>query len=169
MTAAPFTASLRFQGRGSTSLHTSLGGRAAELILTKRTPWFVLKVREDFGGVASRNLSCPETKMSAYMVKEHGQGKTMGGIISKTTTGVDMPVHMKRLDRLISNTTGVPRGSTMMEGVLASTIPAHMKSVPELHKVPAREVGKTDSKMAVGTPYSGSKSGYGMASKKHSK
>ena len=98
---------------------------------------------------------------------QKGGGLVMGGIISKTTTGVDMPVHMRGLDRLISQTTGVPKKEPLMEGVIASTIPAHMKPVPELHKVPAREIGKTDSKMSVGMPYSGPKSGYGMASKKH--
>lgn len=103
------------------------------------------------------------------MIKAHGGGgNMMGGIISKTTTGVDMPVHMKGLDRLISNTTGIPKKEPVMEGVIASTIPQSMRSMPELHKLPAREVGKTDSKMSVGGPYAGPKSGYGMASKSKS-
>lgn len=108
------------------------------------------------------------------MVRAHGGSKSMtsvegggslvlGGILTKTTTNVPEDAHMKGLDRLISNTTGVPRGETMMEGVLASTVPEHMKDVPELHKVAAREVGKTNSKMSVGGTYSGPKSGYGKA------
>lgn len=116
--------------------------------------------------------------MSAKMVRAHGGSKSMtsvegggslvlGGLITKTTKGMPMDVHMKGLDRLIANTTGVAKEEPIMEGVIASTIPAHMKSVPELHKIPAREVGKTDSKMAVGATYAGPKSGYGKASKKH--
>ena len=114
--------------------------------------------------------------MSAMMVRAHGGSKSitsvegggslvLGGIISKTTKGVQEDVHMKGLDRLIANTTGIPREEPIMEGVIASTIPAHMNAVPELHKVPAREIGKTNSKMSVGGTYSGPKSGYGKASK----
>ncbi len=72
---------------------------------------------------------------------------------------------MKSLESLVSQTTGIPRERPIMEGVIASTIPSHMKDVPELH--PVHEVGKTDSKMAVGGSYAGMKSGYGEASKKH--
>lgn len=118
-----------------------------------------------------------ETKMSAAIVRAHGgskdivsaqkgEGLVLGGIVRKTTTGVDMPVHMRSLDRLISQTTGTPKKEPLMEGVIASTIPAHMKAVPEYHKVPERERSKTVSKMSVGGTYSGPKSGYGMA-KKH--
>lgn len=115
--------------------------------------------------------------MSAKMVRAHGGSKTLtsvegggslvlGGLITRTTKGAPEMAHMKKLDRLIANTTGVPREEPIMEGVIASTIPAHMKAVPELHKIPAREVGKTDSKMSVGGTYAGPKSGYGKASKK---
>lgn len=110
------------------------------------------------------------------MVKAHGGSKSitsvegggslvLGGILTKTTKNLPDDVHMKGLDRLIQNTTGVSGGEAMMEGVIASTVPSHMKDVPELHKVPAREVGKTNSKMSVGGTYSGPKSGYGKASK----
>ena len=116
--------------------------------------------------------------MSAKMVRAHGGSKdivsaqkgeaiVLGGIVTKTTKGVPEDVHMRGLDRLISNTTGVLREEPIMEGVIASTIPAHMKAVPELHSVPKHEIGKTDSKMAAGVPYAGSMSGYGMASKHH--
>jgi hypothetical protein len=103
------------------------------------------------------------------MIKAHGGGNMIGGILNKTTTtNVDMPVHMKGMDRLIRQTTGMVQGESAMDGVITSTVPASMRSVPELHKVPVREVGKTDSRMSVGIPYAGKKSGYGAASK-HSK
>ena len=108
------------------------------------------------------------------MVKAHGGGKmtsiegggslVLGGILTKTTKNMQEDAHMKGLDRLIQNTTGVPRGEATMEGVLASTVPMHMKAVPELQ--PVHQKNKTVSKMSVGMPYSGPKSGYGMA-KKH--
>ena len=115
--------------------------------------------------------------MSSAMVKSHGgskdivsaqrgEGIVLGGIIKDTMAGVPKDVHMKSLDRLISKTTGVPRERPIMEGVLESTIPEHMKAVPELQKV--HEHSKTVSKMASGVPYAGPKSGYGMA-KHHSK
>lgn len=114
--------------------------------------------------------------MSAMMIRAHGGSKSiksvegggslvLGGLITKTTTGVQEDVDMKKMDRLIANTTGLMGGRPAMDGVIASTIPSSMRDVPELHKVPAREVGKTNSKMGVGVPYSGKKSGYGAASK----
>ena len=114
--------------------------------------------------------------MSSKLVTAHGGSRSitsvegggslvLGGLISRTTKGVQDDVHMKSLDRLIANTTGIPRGESMMEGVLASTIPEHMRVVPEYHKIPARDVGKTDSRMGTGVPYAGKKSGYGAASK----
>jgi hypothetical protein len=51
-----------------------------------------------------------------------------------------------------------------MEGVIAATVPMHMRDVPELH--PVHEEDKTASKMAAGATYSGPKSGYGAAEKK---
>jgi hypothetical protein len=102
------------------------------------------------------------------MIKAHGGGNMIGGILGKTTTtGVDMPVHMKGMDRLIRQTTGMVQGESAMDGVIASTVPASMRAVPELHKVSAKDIGKTDSRMGVGIPYAGKKSGYGAASRKH--
>jgi hypothetical protein len=72
-------------------------------------------------------------------------------------------VHMKSLENLITQTTGIPRERPVMEGVIASTVPAHMRDVPELH--PVHEKNMTDSKMAVGGTYAGPKSGYGEAEK----
>jgi hypothetical protein len=102
------------------------------------------------------------------MVKAHGGSKSLvsvegggsmmlGGIISKTTKGVQHDVHMRGLSRLIAQTTGVPRKEPVMEGVIASTVPAHMKSVPEYHSVPKSEVGKTKAKRMGQVPFSGPK------------
>ena len=110
------------------------------------------------------------------MVKAHGGSKNMvtmqkgggmvlGGLVHDTKANTPKMAHMRGLDRLVAQTTGIPREEPIMEGVIASTIPAHMKAVPEIHKVPAREVGKTQSKMGVGVPYAGPKSGYGRAKK----
>jgi len=106
------------------------------------------------------------------MIRAHGGSKSitsvegggslvLGGLITRTTKGTQEDVHMKQLDRLIQNTTGMIGGEPVMDGVIASTIPSSMRAVPELHKVPAREIGKTNSKMAAGIPYAGPKSGYG--------
>ena len=104
--------------------------------------------------------------MSSKMVKAHGGSKNivsaqrgeavvLGGIVDKTTTGVPKDVHMRGLSRLVSQTTGVPREEPIMEGVIASTIPAHMKDTPELHKVPKHEIGKTKPKREGQVPYAG--------------
>lgn len=92
-------------------------------------------------------------------------GLILSGIVSDTMANSPKAMHMKSLEKLVAQTTGVPRERPMMEGVIASTIPAHMKDVPELH--PVHETNKTVSKMASGVPYAGDKSGYGAADKKH--
>lgn len=118
--------------------------------------------------------------MSAAMVMAHGGPKSMvstqrkGGlvlshIIKDTTANTQKAVHMRGVEGLISQTTGIPRERPIMEGVLASTVPTHMRDVPELHPVPAKEQGKTDSKMGVGASYSGEKSGYGEGKGKKGK
>lgn len=100
------------------------------------------------------------------MVKAHGGSKNMvsmqkggglvlGGLVMDSTANTPKSAHMRGLDRLVAQTTGIPREEPMMEGVLASTIPSHMTDVPELHKVPAREVGKTKSKRMGQVPYAG--------------
>lgn len=104
--------------------------------------------------------------MSSKLVKAHGGSKslmsmegggamTLGGILHKTTTNVQADAHMKGLSRLIANTTGMMSEKPVMDGVISSTIPTGMKSVPEYHKVPASEVGKTKSKRMGQVPYSG--------------
>jgi len=112
--------------------------------------------------------------MSASLVRAHGGSKdlvstqrggglVLGGIIKDTMVNSPKAVHMRSLEKLVANTTGIPRERPIMEGVIASTIPSHMKDVPELH--PNHEKNETDSKMAVGGTYAGKKSGYGEAGK----
>ena len=112
--------------------------------------------------------------MSAAMVMAHGGSKelvstqrkgglVLGGIITDTMANSPKAIHMRSLENLVTQTTGIPRERPIMEGVLASTVPAHMRDVPELH--PVHEKDHTASKMAAGVPYSGPKSGYGMAQK----
>ena len=104
--------------------------------------------------------------MSAAMIKAHGGSKNivsaqkgealvLGGIVTNTTGQMPKDVHMAGLDRLISQTTGIPREEPIMEGVIASTIPMHMKATPEYHKVPEKEVGKTQAKRMGQVPYGG--------------
>jgi hypothetical protein len=98
---------------------------------------------------------------------QRGGGLILGGIIKDTMVNSPVAVHMRSLEKLISQTTGVPRERPIMEGVIAATVPAHMRDVPELH--PNAAPNASDSKMAVGTTYSGPKSGYGMAEKSKKK
>ena len=106
--------------------------------------------------------------MSARLVKAHGGSKslqsvegggslTLGGLVMKTTKNAPHDVHMKDLSRLVANTTGMLRDTPVMDGVVASTVPTHMKSVPEYHKVPAHDVGKTHAKRMGQVPYAGKK------------
>lgn len=110
--------------------------------------------------------------MSAALVRAHGGSKDMvstqrkGGlilanIIKDTMVNSPKAVHMRGLEGLVSQTTGVPRERPIMDGVITATVPSGMRDVPELHPVPASEQGKTDSKMGVGASFAGTKSGYG--------
>lgn len=94
-------------------------------------------------------------QMSSSIVKAHTSGHMLGGIIHDTMTNVPRDVREKHLDRLIANTTGTPKGKPIMEGVIDSTIPKHMKDVPELHKIASHEVGKTKTNRMGQVPYSG--------------
>ena len=116
--------------------------------------------------------------MSSSMVKAHGGSKgvvatgrgggvVLGGIIRDTTMNSPQAVHLKSLERLLSQTTGVPREKPIMDGVIAATVPSHMRDTPEL--MPNHDKNMSDSKMAVGGTYSGPKSGYGMAEKSKKK
>ena len=86
---------------------------------------------------------------------QKGGGLVLGGLVHDTGANSPKNVHMRGLDRLVAQTTGIPREEPVMEGVLASTIPSHMNATPEIHKVPAREVGKTKSKRMGQVPYAG--------------
>ena len=116
------------------------------------------------------------------MIRAHGGSKDivstqrmggliLSGIITDTMANSPKAVHMKSLEGLVSQTTGVPRERPLMDGVIASTVPAHMRDVPELQAVHAKDA--TDSKMAVGGSYHSKVSGYGggrgHAEKKHAK
>jgi len=69
--------------------------------------------------------------MSQYMISAHGGGKvartqrdgsiSTGMLVENTMAGVREPVHMKQMDFLVSNTTGVPRNSSVLDGVLQDT------------------------------------------------
>lgn len=105
----------------------------------------------------SRNIVSTQRKGS--LVLSH--------IVKDTMMNSPKAVHMKSLEGLVAQTTGVPREKPIMEGVIAATVPTHMKDVPELH--PMKEMDKTASQMAVGATYSGPKSGYGNGGKSKSK
>lgn len=92
--------------------------------------------------------------MSAAMVKAHGD--VMGGIIRDTMVNAPRDIKEKHLDILVSKTTGMPMGKAVMDGVITHTKPAS-KDVPELHKVAAKEVGKTKSKKMGQVPFAGPK------------
>lgn len=99
------------------------------------------------------------------MIQAHGgskdiigqKGEVVSGIIHDTMKNAPRDIKEKHLDRLISQTTGVPKGKPIMDGIIASTIPKHMKDVPELHKVPSHDVGKTKAKRMGQVPYAGPK------------
>lgn len=106
------------------------------------------------------------------MVRAHGGSKdivstqrkgglVLSGIVRDTMANSPKAIHMKSLENMVAQTTGMPRERPLMDGVIAATVPAHMKDVPELH--PNHEKDKSASKMGVGVPYAGRKSGYGKA------
>ena len=95
--------------------------------------------------------------MSSALITAHGGSGTMSGIIKDTMVNSPKDVKEKHLDRLISQTTGIPREKPIMDGILASTVPQHMKDVPEYHKVPKSEIGKTQAKRMGQVPYAGKK------------
>ena len=104
------------------------------------------------------------------MVSTQRKGSlVLSHIVKDTMVGSPKAVHMKSLEGLVSQTTGIPRERPIMEGVIAATVPTHMRDTPELHAVPESEQGKTDSRMGVGRTYPGPKSGYGMGKGKEGK
>jgi hypothetical protein len=106
--------------------------------------------------------------MSSKMIRAHGGSKNivsaqrgeaivLGGIVQNTMANTPKDVHMKGLDRLISQTTGIPREEPIMDGVIAATVPANRKDTPEISKVAKHEQGKTEAKRMGQVPYAGSK------------
>jgi hypothetical protein len=104
--------------------------------------------------------------MSSSIVKAHGGSKDLVGskgemahlgmLVGDTMVGKSRQVSEKHLDSLISKTTGTPRETPVMDGVLSSTKQGYKdKDVPELHQV--HRVGKTQAKRMGQTPYNGAK------------
>lgn len=111
--------------------------------------------------------------MSSYLVTAHGGGKNvmsssgripLEGLIRNTKAGMK-PVPKQHMEGLIASTLGfVPPPPS---GMITETIPSGLKKAPGmLHKIPVAERMETVSKMNVGVPYSGSKSGYGGSRRK---
>jgi len=114
--------------------------------------------------------------MSAAMIKAHGGSKDMvnskgglilTGIIQDTMANSPKSVHMRSLANLVSQTTGVGLGESVMEGVLTATVPTDRRATPALQ--PMHEQDKTASKMAVGGTFAGPASGYGKGGKQKGK
>ena len=93
--------------------------------------------------------------MSASMIVNTGTMREP--IIHDTMRNAPMDVKEKHLAGLVAKTTGVPMGSPTMAGVLESTVPASRRDVPEIHKVPKADVGKTQPKRMGQVPFAGKK------------
>jgi hypothetical protein len=78
-------------------------------------------------------------------------------IIHDTMANAPKDIKERHLAGLVSKTTGVPMGSPMMSGVLEHTVPASRRDVPEIHKVPKGEVGKTKTKRMGQVAFAGPK------------
>lgn len=81
---------------------------------------------------------------------QRGGGVATGMLVHDTMAGSERPVHMKQLDFLVSNTTGVPLESAVLEGVLMNTL----QEVPTGHMatsgvMPSHERFATAPKMPV--------------------
>ena len=76
-------------------------------------------------------------------------------ILHDTTQNAPKDVKEKHLAGLVSKTTGVPLGKPVMTGVLEHTVPASRRDVPEIHKVPKHDVGKTQPKRQGQVPFAG--------------
>jgi hypothetical protein len=90
---------------------------------------------------------------SKDIITQRGEGITLGGIIKDTMVNSPRDIKEKHLDRLIAQTTGIPREHPIMEGIISATVPKHMKDVPELHKV--HDKGKTQPRTMGQVPYAG--------------
>ena len=92
--------------------------------------------------------------MSASMIVNTGLMREP--ILQDTMMNAPKDIKEKHLAGLISKTSGVLMGSPMMAGVLEKTTPVR-RDVPEIHKVPKAEVGKTQSKRQGQVPFMGPK------------
>jgi hypothetical protein len=77
-------------------------------------------------------------------------------IVMNTMVNSPRDIKEKHLAGLVAKTTGLPMGSGLMMGVLENTT-GKRRDVPELHKVPKGEVGKTESKRMGQVPFAGPK------------
>lgn len=92
--------------------------------------------------------------MSASMIVNTGTMREP--IIHDTMANAPKDVKEKHLAGLVSKTTGVPMGTPVMSGVLEKTVTGR-KDMPELHKMPKHEVGKTQPRKQGMTPFAGPK------------
>lgn len=84
-------------------------------------------------------------------------GRLREPILHDTMVNSPRDIKEKHLAGLVSMTTGVPMGKPTMSGVLESTVPASRRDVPEIHKVPKADVGKTQTRTMGQVPYAGKK------------
>lgn len=82
-------------------------------------------------------------------------GRLREPILRDTTQNTQKDIKEKHLAGLISSTTGMSMGSPSMTGVLQSTVPAGRRDVPEIHKVPKSQVGKTQTRTMGQVNYTG--------------
>ena len=92
--------------------------------------------------------------MSASMIVNTGLMREP--ILHDTMMNAPKDIKEKHLAGLVSKTTGVPLGTPVMAGVLEKTTPAR-RDVPEIHKMPKGEVGKTQPKRQGQIPFMGPK------------
>lgn len=91
--------------------------------------------------------------MSSAMIVNYAMREP---IVRDTMMNAPRDVKEKHLAGLVAKTTGLPMGSGLMMGVLENTT-GKRRDVPELHKVPKAEVGKTETKRMGQVPYGGPK------------
>ena len=75
-------------------------------------------------------------------------------LIHDTMVNAPRDIKEKHLAGLVSKTSGIPLGTPVMAGVLEKTTPGR-KDVPEIHRVPKHDVGKTQPKRMSQVPYAG--------------
>lgn len=90
--------------------------------------------------------------MSASMIVNTGLLREP--ILHDTMVNAPKDIKEKHLAGLVSRTSGIVMGSPVMSGVLEKTTPGR-KDVPEIHKVPKHDVGKTHPKKQGQVPYAG--------------